>query len=358
VGRPFSPLDKKLKLRSDHWSDGAARVAVRQGLQSKSFDLAAAAYQDAVGGGMSSDSLSRLTIGWGQAVEAKRNAEKEKVFAPSEVGERYDKPWIEAVSPVAGQGNLSTDGGMILLRTEGWKEVKMTAISEVCLLPTSESDLKTRKGACVQEPRVKLRHHSYQAGLWNAEEMGQHQYLEGLRRDVAGVGRLSSVNDGAVWIERITTTNFPRAVQIVDWAHAKERLWNVSKAVFGETSPPAKQWAETYVDRLWHGRVEEVVGALQELDWAQKSVPDDIRQSPGYFETRQSKMDYAHFRQEGYPIGSGTVESAINTVVHYRMKRQGRGWKRENGQAMLAALGELHSQRFEYTWKTILSSPN
>jgi hypothetical protein len=33
----FFPLDEKLKLRGDHWSEGAARVATRQGLQAQSF---------------------------------------------------------------------------------------------------------------------------------------------------------------------------------------------------------------------------------------------------------------------------------------------------------------------------------
>jgi hypothetical protein len=333
-------------------------VAVRQGLQAKSFDLAAEAYRDAVGGGMSSDSLSRLTTGWGRAVENKRNAEKESVFAPSQVEMPSEQAWIEAVDPVSGQANLSTDGGMLLLREEGWKEVKLTAVSEVRLLPAAESEPGSGEVGRTPEPRVKLQRHSYQAGLWDAEEMGQHQYLEGLRRGLSGVERLSSVNDGAVWIERITAPNFPQAVFIVDWTHAEERLWNVSKAVFGETSPQAKGWAETYVDHLWHGRVEEVLEALQRLDRAQPSPPDDIRQAIGYFETRLSKMDYARFRQEGYPIGSGTVESGINTLVHHRMKRQGRGWKRENGQAMLAALSELHSQRFDYMWKAVLSAQN
>jgi hypothetical protein len=60
-------------------------------------------------------------------------------------------------------------------------------------------------------------------------------------------------------------------------------------------------------------------------------------------------MRYAHRRHQGYPISSGTVESAANMVVHHRLRRPGRGWFRISGQAMLAGLGELHSGRFEYT---------
>src|SRR4030066_315931 len=64
-GRRFFPLDVKLKLRADHWSEGAARVAVRHGLQAPSFEQAAEEYSDAVGGTMSGSSLRRVTPGGG-----------------------------------------------------------------------------------------------------------------------------------------------------------------------------------------------------------------------------------------------------------------------------------------------------
>ena len=72
-------------------------------------------------------------------------------------------------------------------------------------------------------------------------------------------------------------------------------------------------------------------------------------------------MDYARFRHEGYPIGSGTMESGVNTVVYYTcpvdcMKRQGQGWKRKNAQAMSAALSEFHGGRFQIAWQAGLPS--
>ncbi len=350
-GRRFFPLDVKLHLRGDHWSEGAARVAVRQGLQAKSFDLAAEAYSEAVGGAMSSDSLRRVTEGWGQVVEEERKAEAEKVYD----GER-PVPAQQVVAihqSIEGQANLSTDGGMILLREEGWKEVKISVVSEVTVSEVSPTVQEPKP-----DPQIDLKQHSYQAGLWDADEMGQHQYLEGTRRQIELCKRISSVNDGAPWIDRITATNYSRAVQIIDWGHADERLWKVAKAAFGEGSLPAQQWAQQQIDQLWHGQVGDVVSALYALDWGRITCLDDVRQSPAYFETRQSKMNYDHFRQEGYPIGSGTAESGVNTVVHHRMKRQGRGWKRPNAQAMLAALSELHSGRFQAAWQSLGRPPN
>jgi hypothetical protein len=343
-GKRFFPLDQKLKLRADHWSEGAARVAARQGLQAKSFDKAAEAYSDATGGSISGDSLRRITEGFGQHLEEKRKREAERVYA--EQTPEAAQAVVTVCDPIKGQASISTDGGTVLLRSEGWKEFKMSVVSE--------ARVKARKPSSAEpqpDPQVTLHRHSYQVGLWTADQMGQQQYLEGTRRQVENCARLSSPNDGAVWINRITTTNYTRIIYTIDWAHASGRLSSVSKAAFGDGTAAAQQWALENVDRLWNGRVADVISALHALDWEHIAGLDDIRNSPTYFESRQAYMDYARLRREGYPIGSGAVEGGINTVVHHRMKRQGRGWKREHAQAMLAALGELHSNRFLLAWQ-------
>lgn len=326
-------------------------MATRQGLQAKSFALAAEGYQDAVGGAMSKDSLRRITQGWGQRVEEQRQETAERANAPAQVGESPRERRVAEEEPIVGLANISTDGGMILLRDEGWKEVKLTTVSEVEVQASdrraTQADGPSRR---VADPVVKLKRHSYQAGVWNADEMALHQYTEGLRRGIDDCQRLSSVNDGAVWIERITHTNFPQAVQIVDWSHASERLWTVGKALYGEQTPKTKQWTEQQLDHLWQGRVNQVVRTLDALDLAQGSWPNEVRQAPGYFSANQSRMRYDHYRTQAFPIGSGTVESGINTVVHHRMRRPGRGWQRDNAQSMLAGLSELHSGRFARVW--------
>jgi hypothetical protein len=291
--RRFFPLDRKLRLRDDHWSEGAARVAVRQGLQVKSFDWAADAYEDALRAAMSRGSLRRMKEGWGQIVEEQRAAEARQVSM-----EKYPmaaEQVVTVATPIQDQANVSTDAGMILLRAEGWKEVKMGVFSQVKVVEVPPT---------VQEPhpspKITLQKHSYQVGLWDADEMGQHPYLEGTRRQVALCQRLGSVNDGAIWIDRITTTNFSRVVQVIDWGHASERLWKVStpatcpvnctgcaggarEAAFGEGTRESKAWAKQQEEQLWYGRVNKVVIALHALNWAQITCLDDIRQSPSLF---------------------------------------------------------------------------
>ena len=346
ANRRFFPLDKQLRLRSDHWSPGAARVATRQGLQARSFQLAAAAFSDATGCAMSGEGLRQVTQGWGKVVAEQREQEVAGFFglrlSPSQ--------GVQVVDPIEKQASLSTDGGMVHVRDEGWKEVKLVSISSV--RPKKESE----KGAHPDgrrykpyEPQMMLEKHSYQAGLWNANEMGQHQYLEGLRRDLPHCPKVSSANDGAQWIERITSENFPHLTQIVDWFHATEKLWQIGKQTI--LNPADRDaWVKHRLDDLWMGRLAAVNAALTQVDTTQAAEPDELAMSIGYFQRQQDRMKYHQYRIVGYPIGSGSVESGINNVVHHRMKRQGRGWQRNNVNPMLAALSELHSNRFERVW--------
>ena len=341
-----------MKLRPDHWSEGAARVATRQGLQAQSFALAAESYGEAVGGSMSADSLRRLTEGWGAVVAEHRADEAARASGPAGVGESPRTRRVAEVDPIATQASLSTDGAMVLIRTEGWKEVKIATISEVSVQAAAarESDpaQPSRRDA---DPLVTLSRHSYQAGLWDADTFAPYQYAEGLRRGLDHCGQVTSTNDGAPWIDRVTRLNFPAVPQIIDWSHAAEHIWAVAHVVQGEHTPAAKHWAETQLDALWQGHVAEVVQTLDRLHLDPASYPPLVQQAPDYFRTRQKQMQYDQFRTKGWPIGSGVVESAANTVVHHRLKRPGRGWKRQYAQAMLAALCELHSHRFERAWQ-------
>jgi len=63
--------------------------------------------------------------------------------------------------------------------------------------------------------------------------------------------------------------------------------------------------------------------ALQALD-------DLVR----YYRTNASRMKYRLLREEGFPIGSGAVESAHRHVLQTRMKRAGQRWALRNARRM------------------------
>jgi hypothetical protein len=325
----------------------------RLGLQVRSFDLAAEAFADAVGR-MSADSLAGITEDWGRRIWAQRTVEAEPANQPVQRGERHVHRRVVEVQAISGQASLSTDDAMMQVRGEGWNEVKVVAVSKVQVRP-AEAPQSAQPSRRDHDPLVERSQHSCQAGLWDADTMAKYQYAEGLRRGLDRCRKLSSVNDGALRIKRITATNFSHAKQIIDWRHASDHLWAVVNAVCGERTTQAKQWAAQHLDLLWIGQVTEIVTTLDGMGLEHARWPDLVREASEYFRSNQERMRYDVFREQALPIGSGTVESAANTVVHHRLKRPGRGWEHSSGQAMLATLSELHSGRFTKAWQRAFS---
>lgn len=56
-----------------------------------------------------------------------------------------------------------------------------------------------------------------------------------------------------------------------------------------------------------------------------------------YLARRLGQLQYARFRAEGRPIGSGCVESVNELIVEVRLRGAGMHWRRENVNPMLAS---------------------
>ena len=94
-----------------------------------------------------------------------------------------------------------------------------------------------------------LEKHSYQAGLWSADQTGPCQYIEGIRRDLKQCPKVSSTNNGAKWIKRITADDFPQVTQIVDWYHATKKMWYIGKQTIANKGE-RETWVKKRLDDL------------------------------------------------------------------------------------------------------------
>lgn len=319
-------------------------------VRAASFRKAAGDYQDAVGAAISHTAVWRIATGAGALLCRERKIEAERANTLPKSGVTGRQECVPEVQPIEEQANISSDGVMILVQEEGWKEVKIAACSRVQVASPKGTRPGESPGRRDHDLRVALDQHSYVAGLWDADEFAPYQYAEGLRRGLGHVKTLTSVNDGAAWIKRVTQTNFPKAIQIVDWAHASGHLHATAGVAWGEGNPQGTQWVEAQLTELWHGRVEAVIQAIERVKTRKHTWPDDENEPTAYFTSNADRMRYDDYRREGYPIGSGTVESSTGSVVQSRMCRPGRGWRRRWANGMLALLCEYHSDRFMATW--------
>ena len=62
-------------------------------------------------------------------------------------------------------------------------------------------------------------------------------------------------------------------------------------------------------------------------------------------------MPYAQLEAKGYPIGSGSIESACKQIVTKRHKQAGMRWGRSGAQKMLTVAAYAHSKRWDGFWE-------
>jgi hypothetical protein len=225
----------------------------------------------------------------------------------------------------------SMDGAFVPL-ADGWKEEKT-----VCWYKAGK-----RYGS--QEMHALDLH--YYTSLKEATAFGELVWATGLHHRVDQARELIFVCDAAVWIWKIVEHYFPDAVQIVDWYHACQRLYQVADVLASYSEQERLSWLETVKDLLWEGDVNTVLQILQELLGL---YPDNeiILETITYYKNNHLRMDYARFRQLGYFIGSGSVESACKQIVSLRLKRAGARWTRFGASAVAKARAAWLSHQWD-----------
>jgi hypothetical protein len=142
------------------------------------------------------------------------------------------------------------------------------------------------------------------------------------------------LGDGAAWIWQVAAGQFPFAVQIVDYYHAREHLGTVAAARFGEGSAAAQEWVAAREAELHQDQVRAVLGAMAAWKPKRREGKKLRRREFRYFRQNAERMRYGTFRAKGYHIASGVVESGCGRVIGQRLDQAGMHWRQETAEAM------------------------
>jgi Uncharacterised protein family (UPF0236) len=159
--------------------------------------------------------------------------------------------------------------------------------------------------------------------------------------------RLCVLGDGAKWIWNQVKTLFPTAVQILDYYHCREHVHKVGALQFAEDAVQAQEWVEATMARLFWGYVDWAVEGLQALQPRDPQAAEEIRKLIGFLQNSAERLRYRRARKGGYPIGSGGIEAANNSISHVRLKRSGAWWYLKQANHMLALRCALYNGTFE-----------
>lgn len=232
---------------------------------------------------------------------------------------------------------VSLDGGMVNIRGEGWRELKVGAVFDIAL--KQERNPQTEEWEAMSHGEAI----AYTAVLGSKEAFTPALWALAVQHDVPTAKERAVVGDGALWVWSVAEDVCPDGRQIVDWFHAVQHLANAATALYPDDkdAKTRAQWLRTYKDHLYMGRVHKIIAALHQRRRADFAL---------YFERHQRRMQYLEFREEGFPIGSGTVESGVKQFKQ-RLTGTGMRWNPRNADHMLTIRAAALSNSFDALWR-------
>ena len=327
--RDFFPLDERLGLLPGNLSPYCHESLVRLGAWIP-FEPVAQLLKEMLGVQVSKATVVRDTEEAGAAYVAIQTKEADR---------------IEREAPTAPVGGskmaISVDGVLVPVRHGEWAEVKNLVIGEVHP-PVMERG----------EPVVHTQKLSYFSRLETAERFQHLTLVEMHRRGVEHSQQVGAVMDGAEWEQRFVDYHYPQAVRILDFPHAGQRIGAIGQVCFGETSPETSQWTSERLHQLKHQGPDMLLIELSQLQ-QQHSQSELVAENLAYLEKRRLQMQYPQFQAQGWPIGSGMVESGNKLVVEARLKGAGMHWKREHVDPMLGLRNIICSDRWSEDWPLV-----
>jgi len=274
-------------------------------------------------------SIWRQTQQQGERLQAYVEQQREQVSVERVVlpEARYDQDQRKAIA---------LDGGMVNIRAEGWREVKVGAVF----------DVQTRLERNPQTQELDEMAHGvnvhYTAVLGTKAAFAPALWALAVEHDLPTAKERAVIGDGAAWIWSVAEDICPDGRQIVDWFHAVQHLTEAAQALYPDAcdSPKRRQWLTCHKDHLYRGRIHSIIAVLH------KSGRDDLA---GYFECHQRRMQYLEFREDGLPIGSGAIESGVKQFKQ-RLTGTGMRWNADHADRMLVIRAAILGHDFDALW--------
>ncbi len=228
----------------------------------------------------------------------------------------------EAVIPrLEGRGGkgpvyVMVDGSMVYTREDQWRELKLGRIFHAGQVVDIHKDRREVMGS-----------------VYVAHLGGVDGFFPKFERHLTGYGDKVIIGDGAKWIWNWAEDNYPGALQILDFYHAREKLVLFARHQYKEDKA-RKDWVKEQSDKLLDDRLEEVMATLRSCRAKNAEARQAKQKAIDYYVEHDDRMQYGTYREKGLMIGSGPIEAAHRSVIQQRMKLSGQKWSVPGAQAI------------------------
>ena len=294
----FFPLDQQLELREKNWSAGLVKEVVWLSGVVDSYEEAERVLQRIGHVSMSDSTIWRRVERWGEQFKQLDQERQQQAQA---------LPAREQVTAGAAKQNgrlgVAMDGAMVHILAEGWKELKVGCVYQIepQTVFEKESQEWLEMGHAVDT--------SYVAHLGGPELFGRLLWAEAQQRGWETVYDTQVVGDGARWIWNLSQEHFYDSYQTVDWYHAADHLHTAAHLYHPDSDGAAQRWYNAAETTLFQGHADQIALRLNQKAVGNSHRAQALRTEANFFENNKRRMQYLEFRENGYLIGSGPVES-------------------------------------------------
>lgn len=156
------------------------------------------------------------------------------------------------------------------------------------------------------------------------------------------------ISDGAAWIRKTREKYFPSATQILDLFHLKENVMKFAQYIYHNKESEYYPWWKEVCHQLENGKWKTVLQRSEIAVYCnEKETPKGIVNLYRYIWNNRDIIDYPRYKEKGYFIGSGGIESGNKTVLQERLKLSGMKWYVDSAESLLSLRAKLKSNLWE-----------
>lgn len=207
--------------------------------------------------------------------------------------------------------NISTD--------DGWKEVKLGRMFR-------EADIKTQKSVSQGVGiRRRIEKSDYLAHKGNYKEfISKFERLVD-ERIAQGHKEVVFITDGETWMENWLDRKYSNHPRVLDFYHAVKPLKSFADKTIS-CGNEREKWLDLQKELLLESQTHTILKNVEKFKNLSDTALEAKKNLKTYFNNNSHRMDYKQYRDNGWCIGSGAVESAHIVVIQKRMKLCGQRW--------------------------------
>jgi len=162
-----------------------------------------------------------------------------------------------------------------------------------------------------------------------ASQLHSAAELSGMTSETEVIG----IADGGIGQSEELKKQFPNMQFILDKSHLRDHFYDTADKM-GIPKEERSKWAEPQITKISYGAADQIIEEL--LNENHLNPCNRLKRLIGCLDRFEDDITYYYFKEKGYPIGSGEIESAHKSVPLKRLKIPGAAWHPDSIDPMLS----------------------